>query len=186
MRLHVLWEDTHTDTHAKDTDDHNRALQTRNGTGNQRGKASRRRRPRLTSGQDPAEQGSRGGQVLGVACQETQAPEPGASSGLPSLSANRDRFRGLAGYFTGCSSTDMCLTFSSQLDQGCGPRAGGQCRCHPVTLPTHHAAPALMGGQHLPSFSGKAVCHLNTPNGHGREARLGSINAYDFRYLNFL
>ena len=62
-------------------------------------------------------------------------PEPRASYWPPSLSANRDRFRGLAGYFTECSSTDMCLTFSSQLDQGCGLGGRGA-----VPLPSHNTA----------------------------------------------
>ena len=110
------------------------------GQENQRGKAGRREQdPRFTSGQDPTEQ-SWGWWVLGSGPPgRPKPPELGASSWPPSLSATVTGFRGLAGYFAGCSSTDMCLTFSSQLDQGCG--LGGQ---GAVPLPSRNATRPLL------------------------------------------
>lgn len=135
MRLHVLLGKTHTHTHTRRTlTILTEPYRPEMGQENQRGKASRREQdPRFTSGQDPTEQ-SRGWWVLGRGLPgRPKPPELGASSWLPSLSATVTGFRGLAGYFTGCSSTDMCLTFSSQLDQGCGLGAQGA-----VPLPSHN------------------------------------------------
>ena len=162
MCLHVLL--VKTNAHVKNTEDHDRTVQ----TGNRRGKTSAGRpvSGRRTTGSPPvrtlvgvpgaeSEVVPSGWEAGPAACQgdpgSPRAPGlrlGGAVSRPPSLSATMTAVRGPGGYSAGCPSTERCLTFSSSPDQGCGLWATGST----VPFPSHTTITAGADSDHAASI----------------------------------